>query len=117
MVPPVKTAKDETAIARARSMANIPWCEDYERMISGMLYSCFAPELEHARLRARRIASKFNTYVPRDELSADEVAEERMVMIRDLFGKVGEGSYVEPTLQVDYGCNISVGEKFYANFK
>jgi len=55
--------------------------------------------------------------VPRDELSADEVAEERMVMIRDLFGKVGEGSYVEPTLQVDYGCNISVGEKFYANFK
>ena len=30
--------KDETQIAHARTLKNIPWCEQYERMVSGMLY-------------------------------------------------------------------------------
>lgn len=31
--------KDEEAIAVAKTLKNIPWCEDYEKMISGMLYA------------------------------------------------------------------------------
>lgn len=30
-------AKDEQEIARARGLNLVPWCEQYERMISGML--------------------------------------------------------------------------------
>ncbi|KAJ1323347.1 maltose O-acetyltransferase [Microdochium nivale] len=116
MVPPVKTAKDPLALARARDLTNVPWCEDYERMVSGMLYTCYAPELVAARHRARRIAQRFNTYIPTEDLSADDTADVRMGMIRELFGRVGEGSYLEPSLQVDYGCNITVGSHFYANF-
>ena len=29
--------KNETIIARAKNLANVPWCDEYEKMISGML--------------------------------------------------------------------------------
>ncbi|KAF5524325.1 Sophorolipid acetyltransferase [Colletotrichum aenigma] len=116
MVPPVRTEKNEQAVAYAKSLTHVPWCDDYEKMISGMLYSCMAPELVHARNRARRMAQKFNTYVPEEEATAEQVADKRVAMIKELFGKVGEDIYLEPSLQVDYGCNITIGDRFYANF-
>lgn len=33
-----KTEKDEVQLAAARQLSHVPWCEQYERMISGMLY-------------------------------------------------------------------------------
>ncbi|KAJ0267603.1 hypothetical protein COL940_014215 [Colletotrichum noveboracense] len=116
MVPPVRTEKNEKAVAYAKFLTHVPWCDDYEKMISGMLYSCMAPELVHARNRARRMAQKFNTYVPDEEATAEQVADKRVAMIKELFGKVGEDIYLEPSLQVDYGCNITIGDRFYANF-
>jgi len=117
MVPPIATKKDEQAIEYSKSLTHVPWCEDYEKMISGMLYSCMAPELLVARNRARRLAQQFNNYVPAEEETAEAVAEKRIGMIKAMFGKIGDDSYVEPNIQVDYGCNITVGERFYANFK
>ncbi|OLN86000.1 putative acetyltransferase C18B11.09c 3 [Colletotrichum chlorophyti] len=117
MVPPVRTAKNDEAIAYAKTLDRVPWCDDYEKMISGMLYSCMAPELVASRNRARRLAQKFNTWVPDEHLTAEAVADTRVGMIKELFGKVGEDVYMEPSLQVDYGCNITVGDRFYANFK
>lgn len=32
-----KDAKNEELIAIAKTLHNVPWCEDYEKMISGML--------------------------------------------------------------------------------
>ncbi|KPM42085.1 hypothetical protein AK830_g4463 [Neonectria ditissima] len=116
MVAPVRTQKDDKAIAFSKTLSNIPWCDDYEKMISGMLYSCEAPELSEARNRARRLAQKFNTYVPEETLTAAQVTETRVAMIKELFGKVGSDFYVEPNIQVDYGSNITIGDRFYANF-
>lgn len=31
------TEKDPAAIEHAKTLIHIPWCEDYEKMISGML--------------------------------------------------------------------------------
>lgn len=117
MVPPIATRKNEDAIAYSRTLSDVPWCEDYEKMISGMLYSCMEPALVESRNRARRLAQQFNTWVPNESLTAAEVGDKRIGMIQQLFGKVGADSYVEPSLQVDYGCNISIGKDFYANFK
>ncbi|KAM5513456.1 galactoside O-acetyltransferase [Fusarium oxysporum f. sp. phaseoli] len=116
MVPPLATQKNERAIKYSRGLTNIPWREDYEKMISGMLYSCTVPELAAARNRARRLAQKFNTWVPPNGFSAEQVTETKVGMINELFGKVGSDIYVEPSLQVDYGCNITIGNTFYANF-
>ena len=30
-------SKNDAIIARAKDLANVPWCEEYEKMISGML--------------------------------------------------------------------------------
>ena len=46
-----------------------------------------------------------------------EVISQREQTLRELFGRAGQGIYVEPPLLVDYGCNISVGDGFYANFQ
>lgn len=32
-----KTEKDQEQIAIAKGLENIPWCDDYEKMISGVL--------------------------------------------------------------------------------
>lgn len=31
------TEKDAAIIAHAKTLANVPWCDDYENMISGVL--------------------------------------------------------------------------------
>lgn len=35
------TEKNAAIIEHAKTFANTPWCEDYEKMISGMLYVFF----------------------------------------------------------------------------
>lgn len=33
-----------------------------------------------------------------------------------MIGKLGADVYIEPPFQIDYGCNIILGDRFYANF-
>jgi Maltose acetyltransferase len=127
--------KDMGLIEQAKTFENVPWCEDYEKMISGMLhvallslaiivkcndyflrYNPFVPELENGRHRARRLVKKFNEYFPDDATPASLQAD-RLVMLQDIIGKFGENSFIDPPFRVDYGCNISIGADFYGNFK
>ena len=32
------TEKDADTIAYAKTLTNTPWCDDYEKMVSGMVY-------------------------------------------------------------------------------
>lgn len=108
--------KNEKMISAARELENTPWCDDYEKMISGMLYNCMAPDLERGRFRARRLAAKFNTYVPPEDGTLAGANDERIAILKQLFGRIGRDCCVEPNIQVDYGCNIILGDNFYANF-
>ncbi|EGY16508.1 galactoside O-acetyltransferase [Verticillium dahliae VdLs.17] len=109
------TQKDAAAIECAKQMDHIPWCDDYEKMISGMLYNSLAPELITGRFRARRFMHKYNNHFPEDA-TPDTLVKEREDIIRQMFGKVGKEPYMEPPLNVDYGCNITIGDNFYSNF-
>ena len=75
-----------------------------------------APELVNGRFRARRLALKYNNYFPEDA-TPESLGADREVMLRDVFGKVGADCYIDPPFHIDYGCNILLGERFYANFK
>ncbi|CAD0044513.1 hypothetical protein D6D13_00644 [Aureobasidium pullulans] len=120
-------SKNEAIIARARDLANVPWCEEYEKMISGMLncltlrllnnssYNAFVPELLTGRFRARKLASQYNAPIP-DEMTEDELMSKRAEILKKFFGSLGKNSCIEPPLNVDYGCNILVGDDFYSNF-
>lgn len=59
---------------------------------------------------------KYNHYFP-DDATAESLAADREQMLQGIFGRVGKGVFIEPPLNIDYGCNISLGEGFYSNFK
>jgi hypothetical protein len=128
------TEKNAKAIAIAKALTNTPWCDDYEKMISGMVfvqlfhfstylltyeetrYDSFVPELVAGRLRARKMAKKFNEYLP-DDATDESLAEGQNAILKELIGRVGKRVAIDPPFRVDYGCNIIIGDDFYANFK
>ncbi|KAK9242323.1 trimeric LpxA-like protein [Lipomyces tetrasporus] len=110
-----RTAKNAEFIALAKTLTNTPWCDDYEKMISGMVYDSYVPELLAARLRARKLVKKYNEYLP-DDATDESLAEDRDAILKELIGHVGKGASIDPPFRVDYGCNIIIGDGFYANF-
>ena len=70
----VRTKKNQNLINKAKALSYVPWCEKYERMISGMKWECSSCHLEDSllitfdvenldinslgRLHSRRIMSK-----------------------------------------------------------
>lgn len=107
--------KNPDIIARAKALSNVPWCDDYEKMISGMLYDPLVPELSAGRFRARQLASQYNAPISSDATEESLLAH-RTGLLKKFFGTVGENSFIEPPLNVDYGCNIFLGDNFYSNF-
>jgi maltose O-acetyltransferase len=80
-----------------------------DRMLAGELYDPSDPELVAERERARELVGLYNATGPTDD-------ESRELILRELFGAVGENPTVEPPLRCDYGTQISVGDDFFANF-
>ncbi|GAC43637.1 maltose acetyltransferase domain-containing protein [Paenibacillus popilliae] len=80
-----------------------------EKMIQGELYRAGDEELVRDRERARRLTRLYNQTVETDY-------KERTSLLQSLFGSLGEGFYIEPSFKCDYGYNIHVGSRFYANF-
>jgi acetyltransferase-like isoleucine patch superfamily enzyme len=37
-------------------------------------------------------------------------------MLKEILGKVDDTAFIEPPFRIDYGCNISIGKRFYSNF-
>jgi acetyltransferase-like isoleucine patch superfamily enzyme len=52
-----------------------------------------------------------------EDATTTSLGAEREKIIRQLVGKVGESPWIEPPFFLDYGCNISLGDRFYANTK
>ena len=81
-----------------------------ELMLMGELYKLNDDkELNEDFMRARRLTRLFNSMT-------EEQMEERKEIIKELFKSTGENVHVEQTFHCDYGCHISVGEHFYANY-
>ena len=76
-------------------------------MIAGLMYDPSCPELVEMRRDSRQKVRRIN-----EELNDTK----RMYLLKELFQKTGYRLNIEPDIRVDYGCNISVGERFFANF-
>jgi len=83
-----------------------------EKMLAGLPYNAYDGELINARNKARELTRLYNATAADTEQERAYRAE----LLAKLFGSVGESPEVEPTFRCDYGCNIKVGNKFYANF-
>lgn len=81
----------------------------WERMQRDMIYDDFDPDLFNRRVEAKNIFKKFNQ-------TTDDEVEERRVLLRQLFGSIGENVYVEPNFTCEFGKNIFIGDDVYINF-
>ncbi len=80
-----------------------------EKMLAGELYNASDPALVAERLRTRMLFQKFN------DLHEDR-AGDRLKILKELLGTCHDDTFIEPDFRCDYGSNIHVGKKFYANF-
>jgi len=78
-------------------------------MLNGALYNDLTPELIEARARAVRLSDQYN-----DTFGSSQATREEA--LRKLVRSVGEGAHFEPRFRCEFGFNISIGAKFYANF-
>lgn len=74
-----------------------------QKMMTGELYQDSDPELVAERLSAQRLVDEFN-------------ATRSHAVIQKLFGSIGEGSWVMPRFQCDYGYQIHVGSNSFLNY-
>ena len=81
---------------------------EYEKMIAGELYNSSDQEVFKKLLRAKRLCNKYNELCVEDFVGSCEI-------IKQLFSKTGNEFTIMPNFYCDYGFNIEIGEKFYAN--
>lgn len=80
-----------------------------ERMLEGKLYISMDEELINDIKKSRRITRLYNT-------TTEEEQDYRKELLKELFESTKENYYIEPPFRCDYGCNISIGNNFYANY-
>ena len=80
-----------------------------EKMLSQKLYNAnYDVNILNDRTQCKIKCQAYN------QLPIDDI-EARQKAIKELFAKTGEQVYIEPHFWCDYGYNINVGERFYAN--
>ncbi|KAJ6086445.1 hypothetical protein N7467_005359 [Penicillium canescens] len=109
------TEKRPEIIALSKGLQGIPVCEDYDRMISGMMYNPTIPQLLEARHRCRGLAADYNN-LDTKTVTYDKIADVRLELLRKLVGRVGDGTFIEPPFLPDYGSNISIGKDCFFNW-
>ena len=75
-----------------------------EKMLDGDLYRASDPELVAARRRAKALCHRYNAAVPDLDLAT----------LAELLGCPTD-AYLEPPFFCDYGANIAMGQRVYAN--
>ena len=81
-----------------------------EKMLAGMIYDATTPELIAELQATREVLYEFNSLRPSETLRMKET-------LRALLGHVGDDNYIiNQPFRCDYGKQISIGKRFFANF-
>ena len=81
-----------------------------EKMLSGQNYSAVDRELLEELARVKEIIHRYNALAP-------SAASERLEILKGLLGHIGDdGIIVNQPFYCDYGKQIRVGKRFFANF-
>lgn len=78
-------------------------------MVEGRRYDASDPRLGELLMKTRLELQKFNN------LPSDNLTEQRRI-IRELLGSTKENFHFNQPFRCDYGCNIHIGDFFFANF-
>lgn len=78
-------------------------------MVNGMVYDATHPYLIKKLQETREKIWEYNNLRPSQK-------ERRASIVRDLLGACGKSFKINQPFRCDYGCNIYIGEDFFANF-
>ena len=82
---------------------------EQERMLSGRLYDAGDSVLFAARERAKHLTWRLQQMDPTDR-------EGREALLRELLGRLGRDSWIEPGFRCDYGSHIVLGDGVFINY-
>ncbi len=80
-----------------------------DKMLAGQLYNPGDKELSEMRLKARKLARKYNS-------TDEDDIEELQAILSELVPNRGAGTFFQAPIYFDYGCFISFGEGCGTNF-
>jgi maltose O-acetyltransferase len=80
-----------------------------ERMLAGDHYIADDPQLSRESDRAAVLTARFNA------LAGDDHAGRRSIL-QQLLGAIGEGTVIRPPFRCDYGYQIHIGARTFANW-
>ena len=81
-----------------------------EKLLAGQVYSATDPELLRELNACKDVIHRYNQLLP-------SMRAERTAMLKSLLGHVGDdNTLINQPFYCDYGSNISVGKRFFANF-
>jgi maltose O-acetyltransferase len=83
--------------------------KEKDLMLNGELYIANDEELVELQLKKHRFLDEFNATKFEDYAKRRELAQ-------NIFKKLGANAIINKPFFCDYGCNISIGDNFYANF-
>lgn len=96
--------KDETARQCEQPVT------EKEKMLSGQLYDATDPELISELQSTRETLYEFNSLHPSEKQRMKDI-------LKGLFGHVGDDNFIiNQPFRCDYGKQISIGKRFFANF-
>lgn len=78
-----------------------------EKMLAGERYNCLDPELEAERQKVKRLLRFYNR---------TESPAERLIILGQLLGRLGQNSFIEPPFYCSYGQNTYIGDHVYLNY-
>lgn len=80
-----------------------------QKMLSGELYSATDRELLESLMRTKDLCWEYNNLRP-------SLEKERNKMLRSMLGQADEDTFIVQPFYCDYGTQIRVGKRFFANF-
>ncbi|KAF4502287.1 galactoside O-acetyltransferase [Fusarium agapanthi] len=111
------SSKNPERIAELRqSDVPVPWCDEYERMISGMNFNTGnSEEMMDCKLATKKKLLSFNDESIPEGSTLASLKSRRMAVAKEMFGKLGQDVTIEPPFFLLWGCNIFIGNGVYMN--
>ncbi len=82
---------------------------ELKKMINGEWCNATDSELLELRGKARALVKEYNN-LPLNDLKS------HIKVLKQLFKKSDSKTFIEPPFRCDYGFNVSIGKRFYANY-
>ena len=79
-----------------------------EKIFAGKMFNNRVPELKAVKHQAHEACRRYNAMAEDDP--------ERLPILREILGSIGETFYVQGPVQINYGSHMFIGENFFANF-